>query len=69
MVVSCSYWSIELNRFPDGLLTVLTNINEWLVKRLTRVNIPFDSGCVNELAQVVTCNKKMENLCLSSSPL
>ena len=63
-------WWIELNRLsPHSLLTVLTDIDECQVRSLYIVNSHFNSNCVSQLSQVVTCNKTMEYLRLLSSPL
>ena len=61
---------IELKSISsDSLLTLLTNVNECPVKSLEIYYTRFDIDCANELAQVVTYNKIIEELYLYSSPL
>ena len=63
-------WIIVTNSLsPQSLLTVLTDINECQVRRLSIWNTPFDSNCVSQLSQVLTYNQTMEDLYLFSSPL
>ena len=63
-------WIIELKSLShQSLLTLLTDINECQVMRLSIVNTYFDSKCVSQLSQVLTYNKTMEELHLISSPL
>ena len=63
-------WSIELYSLtPQSLLTILTDINECQVRSLDIDNTHFDSNCISQLSQVVTYNKTMEILYLTSSPL
>ena len=63
-------WRIELKSLsPQSLLPLLTDINECQVRRLEIVNTHFDSNCVSQLSKVVTYNKTMEVLRLSTSPL
>ena len=63
-------WRIEVNSLsPDSLLTVLTNINECLVRGIYILNTSFDSGCINKLVEIVTYNKTVEVLYIFSSPL
>ena len=63
-------WRIELKSISsDSLLILLTNVNECPVRSLEIYYTRFDIDCVNELAQVVTYNKIMEELYLYSSPL
>ena len=63
-------WRIELKSLsPQSLVTVLTDINECQVGRLSIRNTHFDSNCVSQLSQELTDNQTMEYLLLSSSPL
>ena len=63
-------WIIELNSLSSkSLLTLLTDINECQVRSLYIENSHFDSNCISQLSQIVTYNKTMEVLYLSSSPL
>ena len=57
-------WWIRLNS-----LALLTDINECQVESLYMMDTHLDSNCVNQLIQEVTCNKTLEGLFLSSSPL
>ena len=63
-------WSVRVISLPpQSLQTLLTDINECQVRRLDIMNTHFDSNCISQLLQVVTCNKTLEELYLSSSPL
>ena len=63
-------WRIDLYTLsPQSLLTVLTDINECKVRELDIHNSHFDSNCISQLSQVITYNKTMKGLGLSSSPL
>ena len=63
-------WWIRLNSLsPQSLLALLTDINECQVESLYIMDTHLDSNCVSQLIQVVTCNKTLEGLFLSSSPL
>ena len=63
-------WSIELYSLsPQSLLTILTDINECQVRRLSIRYTRFDSNCVSQLSLVLTYNQTMEVLYLISSPL
>ena len=63
-------WSIELNSLsPQTLLILLTDINECQVREVSIHNTHFDSNCVSQLVEIVTCNKTIEELHLLSSPL
>ena len=59
---------IQVIRFRQ-LLTLLTNINKCQLEGLYIENTCFDINCVVQLAQVVTYNKTMDYLRLTSSPL
>ena len=62
-------WRIELNSLsPESLLTLLTDINECKVRRLYIKNTRFDCNCVRQLSEVITYNKTMKVLRLTSSP-